>query len=184
MVSLSHTREQLEDAVHDYVVSATGLDDSLVIISEQHAPAPNGPYCTIKYLPDTDIGIDSEIARNNVDDDTQSDVRLIGIRNAFFSVQFYRAGAYDNARKMQNYHQTPTGRLLLEAGFLTFRRVSQVRAIDTIVSDKFEDRAGIDLEFIYVPGIVETVNSLGSVSIGIDMTDSVDIHDDLEVTDE
>ena len=181
---ITPTREEIENRVHEYIVAATGLPANRVVVAEQSRPARNETYGSFKFLPTLQVGEDEVLTTNNVTPgSTLVDTKIRGTRRAIFSVQFFRAGAYDIARRLLNYHLTPMGLLIMKRNDLVFGSVSDVKALDQIVSDRWEEHAGVDLEFFYTETRVEEWPSIGTVSTAIDKTDTTDYTETVEVTD-
>ena len=170
-------------AVRALVSEATGIAGSAVIPADDNHPAPNGLYSTVLGSTIRMEGLDSETVSDNSGDDTQSDIGIKGNRIGFFSVQFYRTGANDAVMDLIQYPSSSVGQIYMAGQGLTLRRMGEARDIKAIMGSKYEERQQIDIEIGWINTKADTVNSLASANIDINMSaDGVDYEDNLEVT--
>ena len=112
---VDRTQIQLMTVVRTFVSQATGLTLEQVILGNQSAPAPNGPYATVVTTNVTPDGVDwVEFVETNPgsgDGLLQSETK--GNRDASFSVQFFREDVFEHAREVLQYAHTPDGQFYL-----------------------------------------------------------------------
>lgn len=139
----------IERVVRAYVAEGSGLASAAVIPGNDSGPSPTEPYATVLLVASRQDGVNP--ARCRVEGGEVRATVLSSIESTW-SVQWYREGSRDRARAFRLWADSPLG--VLDAGRrgLTFRRCSDVRQIDEIVSETWEERAGLDL----VVGLVQT----------------------------
>ena len=162
---ISPATQTLERAVRAYVAEGSGLESKRVAAGNRNAPAPNDPYATVLLITASGQGIPYTLYE---DDEDEVDASTIGTVRARYSVQWYREGARDAARRFAMWSWSPRGVDVATARGLTFLRVSDVRQLDAIVSDAWEERAGLDLDLEYHEAIRQSAPVIGSAPIAID----------------
>lgn len=159
----------LERAVRRFVEDGTQLTPrgQNVIPGNDGGPAPNGLYASVLAISQAGDGVPYHTSSARPDGETL-DIQTINTIRATFSVQFYRKGARDLARRFAVWCSSPSGNTAaLESG-LTFLRTSEVRQLDSIISDDWEERAGLDLEIGYLERIAEVVDIISSAEIDVE----------------
>ena len=86
---------------------------------------------------------------------------------ARYSVQWFRKGAHDAAKRLSVWVWSPEGVAQAQESSLTVLRVSDVRQLDDVVSGAWEERAGLDIEVGYTQGIDQTVGRLKAAPIEV-----------------
>ena len=84
-----------------------------------------------------------------------------------YSVQWFRTGAHDAARKLSVWVWSPEGAAQAQKADLTVLRVSDVRQLDDVVSGAWEERAGLDIDVGYTQRIDKTVGRLRTAPIEV-----------------
>ena len=168
---IAPSTQDLERDVREYVAKGSGMEPGKVIPGQTSGPAPSNAYATvllISELPDGFVWTRNE----GVDRDGSPgiDATVYESLTLSYSVQWFRTGARDLARTFRLWAQSPAGILNAERRGLTFYRTSEVRQIDDIVSEEWEERAGLDLYL----GIVAT----NVQDVGLAATFDVTIHHD------
>ena len=167
---ISPATEALEEAVRGYVAAGSGLDfDTHVIPGNSRGAATDGLYATVLLINQAIQGIPStrftlSDAPGLLDAPTQATVR------DRYSVQWFRAGARDAARRFSVWVSSPMGLDYMAARGLGFLKVSSVRQLDNVISGAWEERAGLDLDICYVETVrLEggPVGVIGSVPIRV-----------------
>ena len=161
---ISPDTRTLERAVRGYVAAGSGLESRRVLPGNRNAPASNDLYATVLLITASVRGIPYTLYEG---DGELVDASTIGTVGARYSVQWYRRGARDAARRFGVWTSSPKGVDFANARGLTFMRVSDVRQIDSIVSDAWEERAGLDLDLEYQESVQESIPTIGSVPITI-----------------
>ena len=121
------------------------------------------------------------MARDAAEDD-EVDLNIRGNRIGNFSVQIFRAGAADAIESLLSFGASDIGQYWLSQNDLTWRKASDVRNLDAVMGSHWEERRSVDIELKYTSTRVDTVKSLESAEIIIELTDSIDITDTEEVT--
>lgn len=177
----SPTHINLLNAVMALISEATGIERINVIPGNDNAPAPNSLYATVLAISITGEGIDSEVARD-ASDNTETDLNIKGSRIGNFSVQIYRSGAADAIESLLSFGASSVGQIWLQENSLTWRKASDTRNLDSVMGGEWEERRSVDIELKYTSTKVDTVKSLASAEIIINLTDSIDITETEEVT--
>ena len=152
-------------AVRKFVNDGTQLSPvgQKVIKGDDLGPRPNGLYASVLVISQAGEGVPYQTSSVNRDGDL--DIQTINTIRATFSVQFYRAGARDLARRFVVWCSSASG---LEAAAelnLSFVRTSDVRQLDAIISDDWEERAGLDLELGYIESLTESTRIIRRVPV-------------------
>ena len=155
-MTISPSFAELQNAVQLLVKNGTGL---VAIPGNTAGASPMGAYATVYLLSDADSGLPFEVLKEEEDETTITRHTYSG-RRAIFSLQFYRDGAIDAARRLKQFVRVEAGRELLFGAGLTFEKTTEVRRIDTLVSNLFEERAGFDLTLLYKMRVTDTISSL------------------------
>ena len=102
----------LERAVREFVQDGTELflfpRGQKVIKGDQGAPAPKGLYASVLVISQAGDGVPYRTSSVNPDGQTL-DIQTINTVRATFSVQFYRQGARDLARRFALWCSSPSG---------------------------------------------------------------------------
>ncbi len=168
----------LDRIMRALVREATGLGSDFVMPGNENSPAPNTPYATVLRITEIQDGIDSTRYRAIPNNDTQVTAITTGCRSDLYSIQFYREGAYDLARTCRQYIHTPLGELFLQTNNISWRRSSEVRQIDGIISDKWEQRAGFDAEIRFIQTVEQTVNIIENTNINVKLDAETTLEED------
>ena len=161
---IAPTTATLEAKIRAYVAAGSGLDPGKhVIPGNDKGPAPKELYATVLLVTSTGQGVPYRIVSNanvDVNDETVRTVR------AQYSVQWFRKGARDAAQQFATWTSSFAGIQDAAERRLTFLGVSAVRQIDLIVSDDWEERAGVDLDVGYLESVTQQTTAIESVGIG------------------
>ena len=156
----------LEDAVAAIVAAGSGVDYNNIVSSNEGAPIPTELFASvllihqdIEGVPGTLMSLASD--RFSLNAPTEATVR------ARYSVQWFRRGARDAARRLAMWTSSPDGLSQATRTGLTVLRVSDVRQLDDIVSDAWEERAGVDIEIGYVQTIDQTIGYVRTVPVEV-----------------
>ena len=175
------TQQELERNVRLFVSEASGIDSSLVIPGNDNNPRPNVPYSTVLLINTEGRGIDDTNYYNNAGDETKADAMVKGTRHAIFSVQFYRTGAQDRAHTLLQYPATPLGAQSLHLKELTWVIASDVRKADALVSERYNERAAVDITVCYTCELTQTVNKIGVIELTLNHSQETDITEEVTV---
>ena len=163
---IAPTTVVLEDAVRAFVAAGSGLDPNHVIPGNDGGPAPDGLFASVLLIHQDIKGIPVTPMRLRADE-LSLDAPTIATVTGRYSVQWFRRGAHDTARRLATWVWSPAGLSHAERTGLTLRRVSDVRQLDDVVSGVWEERAGVDIEIGYTQRIDETVNYLRTVPVEV-----------------
>ena len=160
------TTQDLERAVRAYVAAGSGLEPRRVRPGNQRGTVPDGLFASVLLIHQAIQGIPATAF--------QIDHRrpLVGRRDwptveDRYSVQWFREGARDAARRFSVWVYSPEGlQSALDAG-LTLLRVSDVRQLDEVVSTAWEERAGLDLHIGYTQTIEQTLDYIETVPVHV-----------------
>lgn len=174
--------ETLGKAVQSYVALGSGLDRDLVIRGNQKAPAPVESYATVLFMTDLQHGFvwTTESQTDAQATDGRLSVSVFDSSTVDFSVQFFRKGAHDLARRLRTWCRSPFGIEAAERRNLTFFDCGPVRQLDDVVSAAWEPRAGLDLSFGIVSSLVDDVVIADSVRTSLCYDGVPELHLDME----
>lgn len=174
-------QNDLDVIVRAFVALATGLQSKFVIPGNDNNPSPTVPYASVLDITKQADGIDSEVARP-VADPEAAKLFISGRRNIVYSVQFYKAGAADNAESLLQFAATTPGQIFLGENDLTWRRAGDVRNLDSVMGSKFEVRRSVDIEFRYQSKSEIDIKTIGSVEVDFSLSAESDVTENIEVT--
>ena len=167
-MTLAPTTDVLERNIGGYVAEGSGLARASVIPGNEPGVAPIGPYATVVLISEVADGHSWTSDAPVAPDDPPSDLISQTVRESIassYSVQFFRAGARDRARQFRLWAQSPTGIYGADRRGLTFYRAGPVLQLNQIVSEEWEERAGIDLELGIVTQGVHVIDSALTLDI-------------------
>ncbi len=179
-MTLQPETDSQDRLVRNWIAAGSGIFGTNVIPGDDNKPRPNNLYATVKRMEDVTVGVDDEVYRGG-DTDTV-DIFTTGWRIARYSVQFYRVGARNAARRARRYPYTPLGREFLIRNNLTFKNATDIIDLNTITSSKIEDRVGLTFEFRYIEtDDPQNVGKIDTVNINVRETAETDFEEDIEV---
>lgn len=166
--------ETIEDTVMAMVAEGGGVATVIPANEPVTFPAPSGLYATVLLIDEPESGVPySRRARH--DDDT---IAITTARTARgqYSVQWYRTGAQDAARRFAVWIRSPAGAQWLRDRHITLNRVSDVRRLDVVAldvtgGDEWEERAGVDVVLGYLVTLEQTVDAIASADINVQLND-------------
>ena len=179
-MSLQPNDIDYDRAVREYVQLATGL--SAVVRANTNNPAPTSSYATVLMISSTKQGFNSiESTYDTVNDNIINDITSNNLIQ--YSIQIYR----DNnclglIRQLTMFFGTDTGRYFLQKNNLVLLDWSSERDTSIVTDGEFENRASVDITFGLVVSLTETVNSLVSSEINIDLDDETILEDSINIT--
>ncbi len=163
---IAPTTYDLEDTVRGLVATGSGLDFNQVIQGNDDGPTPDGIFASLVLIHQATEGIPSTAMRLTADG-LSLDAPTVATIRGRYSVQWFREGARDAARRFSVWVYSPRGLQSAQEAGLTVRRVSDVRQLDEVVSAAWEERAGVDLDLGYRQAITETVDYLQAIPIEV-----------------
>ena len=161
------TTAVLEEAIRQFVALGSQLNaDTHVIAGNRRGSAPPSLYATVLSIGAEPDGVHytSYAART----DGGLDVTTVNTVRARYSVQWYRAGARDAARRFGVWVHSPAGLDAAAERALTCLQTSEIRQIDGVISNAWEERAGLDLDLGYLEKVMATSDSIETVPLELD----------------
>ena len=166
---ISPTTREVERAVRFYVARGSGLAHNCVIPGNDNSPTPNGPFATVllttEELPDGfgwsryERVLNAE--RNTIDMHAFASSQLV------FSVQFFRSGASDYARRFATWTRSPAGVTEASRRGLTVYRTETIRNLDEVDDEFWEERRQLDLVLGLVSSFVEDVGLIETLDVDL-----------------
>lgn len=160
----------IEDAIHAWVVSGSGLSAGHIIWSRQPGPRPATPYIELRVLNIDPVASRdwTETTLNTVTDVVTMTAR--GMRQAVLAMQAYGGpptGATQAAMllsKVRLVAAIPTRRDALSEAGVGLSELGAVRALDALVGDAtLESRAAMEVRFFFTAEV--SVSEAGVVEI-------------------
>ena len=162
---ISPDTRTLERAVRGYVAAGSGLEPKQVVRGNGNPPASNGLYATVLLITATGQGIPYTLYQNA--GPGQLDAATVGTVRARYSVQWYRQGARDAARRFSLWANSPAGLEHITAPGLTLLRLSAVRQVDDIIADAWEERTGLDLDLGYLETVRQEMAAIETIAVEV-----------------
>ena len=124
-----------------------------VIPGNRRGPSPNVLYATVLAIGLTSDGVPYRTHATSANG--LVDVTTVNTARARYSLQWYRKGARDAARRFAVWMYSPAGYEAAQSAALTVALASEVRQLDAIISAAWEERAGLDLDIGYLEKTVD-----------------------------
>ena len=160
MSTITPTNEELYNEIREYVARAVDFTPAQIIISNSNMPRPNGMYGTVYILTESTDGL----PKNSING--QSTL----IKNIKVSVQFYRNNAVDHANTLFLY-LTSRQKDWIKNKYITYVNNSEVRDLTGLVTNNYEQRASIDINFKYEQTVIYPYKS-NIIDVSIDNKDT------------
>ncbi len=185
-MALSPVTRDLDRAVRAFVAAGSGIDPKNVIPGDDNNPRPNVLYATVKPITDRTIGVPQEVYRPGAGNpNTEVDVHISSWESPVYSVQFYRDGARDAAKRARLYAHNPEARRILAQSGLAWRTASDITNINDLLSTKYEERVALTMEFSYTETTTpQTVNAVNSINLSLKGTAEEDFEETRYITDQ
>ena len=169
------TDNEIYNVVHAIIIRMTGLAGDHVIPGDDNKDSPSGSYASIKV--GTSRGQRGQA--NTVQTNTALVSSPIGqVRDVEHEIKaqltisvginFYRAGALENASKLFQANKLPSVAAELFAAGLGWNSTSAINNLSSLQSRDVEERAQITLILLYEQSVTETVNAIYSVPVGFE----------------
>ena len=142
-------------AFRAYVATGSGVPREFVIPGNSPGRRPAVPYASVLFISDVIEG--ETLSKYRKTPGASEDTMIDNVTNhrAVASIQFFRKesetrlGAHDSARLFLNWIDTEEGKLAADRAGFRLEGPFIVRNLDDIVSDHWEERAGIELNVLY-----------------------------------
>ncbi len=81
----------IEEAIHDWIITGSGLTENQVIWSQQSSPRPVGQYISITIMSVASVGMDWNEVIDNPDPEEGEEIKILarGTREAALTLQCY-----------------------------------------------------------------------------------------------
>ena len=135
-----------EALVRAFVAEGSDLDSKRVIEGNAKL-APNVLHASVLLISDEQVGYPVEVARDALSGGSSLDIAIS--RLAVFDIQWYYPGAIAAAQRFSVWAGSSIAvQKALESGF-ALQRYGQLRRLDDIIADAWEERVGIEFEVSY-----------------------------------
>ena len=157
----------VERALRGVIAEGSLLRSERVRPGNSDGPAPTELYATVLAISEQTPAL--PWTQYTPADGDQLDARVGMVVRASFSVQWYRAGARDAARRCRLWLRSELGHEAAADAGLVMGRIGPIRQIDQIVSESWEERSGLDLAVEYLQTLSAQVPALQEVEIGTEI---------------
>jgi hypothetical protein len=163
----------VENALHAWVVSASGLAAGKVLWAFQNIGQRERPYVTLRILGLERVGHDALVQSYDADAAAGQEVTLAvdGRRTLVVSVQAYSAGvvgagtAREIVAKVQTALSLPSVQTTLRAAGLAVLNEGRITDVPELVETRWESRASLDVRFHCIDSASEKTGYIASVQI-------------------
>ncbi len=163
---IAPTTARLEDAVAELVTAGSALDYNSVLSGNKGTLVPDGLFASLVLIHQVIEGIPATVM-SLAPGGADLDALTIATVRGRYSVQWFRTGAHDAATRLSVWAWSPEGVAQAQKADLTVMRVSDVRQLDDVVSEAWEERAGLDIDVGYTQRTDQTVGRLKAVPIEV-----------------
>ena len=163
---IAPTTQSLERTIRGLVAAGSDLESSRIRPGNQGGAVPNDLFATVVLIHQDIEGIPATVM-SLASDEADLDAPTVATVRGRYSVQWFRTGAHDAAARLSVWVWSPEGVAQAQKSDLTVLRVSDVRQLDEVVSEAWEERAGLDIEVGYTQKIDQTVGRLKAAPIEV-----------------
>ena len=152
---MSLTPQSVARAFRAYVAAGSGVPRAFVIPGNDPGRRPVEPYASVLFISDVIEGETLSKYREDPGDSTATMIDNVTNHRAVASIQFYRSatddrlGAHEAARLFLSWVDTDEGKLAADRAGFRLEGPFVARNLDDVVSDRWEERAGIELDLLY-----------------------------------
>ena len=159
--------EEINKVIRHAINTITGINEYAIRANEPGAPVPTEvPYSSVQMLTDNSVGWEESRSENYGDDIKETKT---GYREISFSLNFFRTGAHDNARKVRTGLTRNSILEMFNAAGLGLNSRSEVRSIpDTLDGEGWEERAGFDVIISAVGSDEDIITAIETLSISVE----------------
>ena len=161
------TRKELLANLVLYISLLTGLDESVIMRSKQNSPAPLGNYCSLVYVTDTADGLADTTFEEIEGFDNILNATLASRRLYTFSVQFYRDGALDLAKRFMLGIESPESQIFQQTGLFIVSAIRSITEAAIVISQNYEERAILSLDILVQEKLTQEVNKIRQIDIDV-----------------
>jgi len=156
--------EPINKLVRDVVNLVLETPGYTIKTKQEGAPRPQGAYAVVDFLASESLGWEQRIFKDNVDNLDVTEY-ISGLRNITMSINFYRANAMDNSRKVRIGLVRESIQSLFSSAGVGLVSRSEVRDIDSPTDDGWEERSQFDLVLNTVATDQDIVKSIQAIDI-------------------
>lgn len=144
------------------------LPENSVRKANTNAPtnAKTEPFVTVLVASINSVGSD-EKRYLPINDSSQITSKVIGQRVISASIQFYRAGAYNNALRLVSLLSSDSAIEKMQEAGIGLLNISNVTNVAQVINTEWEDQAKLSIDFSVIVTEEETLNTFGSVEVDI-----------------
>jgi hypothetical protein len=160
-----------EDAIYDWVILSTGLDNDKVQWSRYAQPRQEGQFVILTMRGPTQIGLDYVQSSTNLANPAGEEIELtvVGNRNVVVTIECFGGDPTTDtatalASKIMTGVRLPSINTLLKAGGISPHGTPSILFVPAILGAKFESRAVLEHEFYFVDNISENAGYINTVS--------------------
>lgn len=159
--------ETVNKLIRDTINNILGIPNFSIRAKQYAAPKqtfPPGSFATVDFISDELVGWEQKVLTER-SSDPDLDESLDGLRRLMISVNFFREGAYDNARKVRTGLARESIVSMFRQGNVGLIERSQVRHIPEALEDGWENRAQFDIFLSAVGSDTDIVRSIQTIEI-------------------
>lgn len=177
-MTVSPTRKDLERILRRFISDGTSLAQESVIPGDDNGPASNAQYATLKLINSTQVGIDRTNYADIDGNDEEVNGTTTGWRLNTYSVQVFRGDAYGTCATFRQYPHTPDGELYMQGNNFSWAISKDIIDINAITGGKNETRVSMEIAIRYKETVVQLVNRIATVPLGIRESAETDLSSD------
>lgn len=161
----------LTEILNDFIRSVItiivddGNDNYAIPSQEKNSPRPIGPYSSVSYQTDTGIGWEESVFEDRMDG--MLDQTISRQSELMFSLNFFRDGAHNNARKVRTAMVRESIQQLFSDAGVGLASRSAVRNISFTLEDTWEERSQFDIVVNAVGTDTDIVQSIETVLMNL-----------------
>lgn len=138
--------------------------------SNDNSPADGSAFASVLIVSNLPTGWDG-VALTPSPNPLEPDIvieALTGTRQVLADVTFYRANAFENARRLPALFQTSKGIALMRGANLGYTRASNVRDVSAPYNGIMEPRALVSIEFTAESSETAKLETFGEFDLAVD----------------
>ena len=162
---LSPTTQALERDVRAWVAAGSGLEGKRVLRGKNRGIGPADPYATVLLISQRPDG--QAWVRYAPGEGMLLDSTTVSSDSFEYSVQWFRAGARDRGRRFQIWAESPAGIVAAAERGLTLYRSSELRQLNEILSEEWEERSGLELLMGHLSTVTSPVGIVEGVEVDV-----------------
>lgn len=156
--------ETLNKLIRDSIDLILGVPGYSIRAKQPNAPRPLGSYADVHILTDIGRGWEEKTLKDRTAD-VDIDETIQGSRDIMFSINFFRSGAIDNARKVRTALVRESVQNLFNKAKVGLIARSEVRDLSEVISNTWEERSHFDLTINAIGTDQDIVRSILTVDI-------------------